>query len=538
MRLLLAMCMFLIGTKSGSELFNLHCSSCHGEDRLGRTAPPLIPSFLKSDDEIIRLIEKGSDTGMPSFNYLKEEEIKKIIEFIRSPIDKEKITWDENNIKQSEQITRLEKLNISNVRDYTLFVERGKKLVWVLEGEKILLKFDFPNIHGGIKFSNKNLDTYIPSRDGWIGKFSPTEGYLKKVRACIYLRNLAVSRDSKYVATSCWIPSRVMIFDQDLNLVKMFDINGKINVIYELYETPSFIFTLKDKSYVGFIDFEEQKIGLRYVKIDTNIEDSTIDPLEEYLIASTTDGLKIYSLRTMENIAQIPELGALPHLLSASFWYSNGEFFLATPLVKKSIISVIKAYKWEHIKDIDGKGFLARSSYKIPHIWINSYSGSIFLLDKFSLEFKTLNIDQNISHVEFSGDGKIAYLSTKDGFLILFDTYNFEKIAEFQADFPAGKYNFMNKSRKFEAAQIGYQVFMHKCWGCHHISSEAFGPPLASVAQKRDIGSIVAQIIDPEKTSKMLGYKRNAMPKINITEQELKSLMKFIELLKEGWLDW
>lgn len=290
---------------------------------------------------------------------------------------------------------------------------------------------------------------------------------------------------------------------------------------------------------------ENQKFSIRYFKIDAPIDDFNIDPFEEYLIASTSQSLKIYSLKTMELIREIPTYGGLPHLASASFWYSNGEIFFVTPIIKKTKISIFKAYKWEHLKDIEIQniGFLARTNYKNPYVWIDTSSpGKIILLDKQSLDVKVLDVYDNkrVSHSEFSGDGDIVYLSVseKDGSLVILDALKLQKIAEFPAVFGAGKYNFLNKNKKFESAMLGYQVFMSKCWGCHSINSEAFGPSLTSSSQKRNIDLILAQILNPERTHKILGYERNAMPKINLTEQEIKALMKFIEIIKEGWVNW
>jgi predicted DNA-binding transcriptional regulator YafY len=47
----------------------------------------------------------------------------------------------------------------------------------------------------------------------------------------------------------------------------------------------------------------------------------------------------------------------------------------------------------------------------------------------------------------------------------------------------------------------------------------------------------MAQILDPENTYRLLNYERNAMPKIKLSEEELSALMKFLEALKDGWMD-
>jgi mono/diheme cytochrome c family protein len=77
-------------------------------------------------------------------------------------------------------------------------------------------------------------------------------------------------------------------------------------------------------------------------------------------------------------------------------------------------------------------------------------------------------------------------------------------------------------------AEDGKKVFETYCWGCHHQSAVAFGPPFSQIASKRSEEQIRAMIVDPESVSKTLGYKRNAMPPFKLKEEELKSITKYI----------
>jgi mono/diheme cytochrome c family protein len=77
-------------------------------------------------------------------------------------------------------------------------------------------------------------------------------------------------------------------------------------------------------------------------------------------------------------------------------------------------------------------------------------------------------------------------------------------------------------------AQDGKVVFERYCWGCHHQTAVAFGPPFAQIASKRTKQEIKAMITDPASVSKVFGYKRNAMPKLNLKPQELEAITKYI----------
>ena len=77
-------------------------------------------------------------------------------------------------------------------------------------------------------------------------------------------------------------------------------------------------------------------------------------------------------------------------------------------------------------------------------------------------------------------------------------------------------------------ATDGKKVFETYCWGCHHQTAVAFGPPFAQIASKRNADEIKAMITDPVSVSKVFGYKRNAMPKLKLTSAELDAITRYI----------
>lgn len=74
----------------------------------------------------------------------------------------------------------------------------------------------------------------------------------------------------------------------------------------------------------------------------------------------------------------------------------------------------------------------------------------------------------------------------------------------------------------------GEEVFRTFCWGCHHQTAVAFGPPFEEIASKRKAEEIRAMIISPEEVSKALGYSRNAMPAFNLSEDNLTAITDYI----------
>jgi mono/diheme cytochrome c family protein len=74
----------------------------------------------------------------------------------------------------------------------------------------------------------------------------------------------------------------------------------------------------------------------------------------------------------------------------------------------------------------------------------------------------------------------------------------------------------------------GKKVFEKYCWGCHHQSAVAFGPPFSEIASKRSAQEIMGMIANPNAVSKLFGYKRNAMPPFKLSQEELKAITEYI----------
>lgn len=74
--------------QTGSDLFQKHCTVCHGTGGKGDIGPSLIDNEWKyggDDDDLYFSIAKGRPGGMPSWDHtLNEENIRAIMVYIRS----------------------------------------------------------------------------------------------------------------------------------------------------------------------------------------------------------------------------------------------------------------------------------------------------------------------------------------------------------------------------------------------------------------------------------------------------------------------
>lgn len=542
--LLIAFGAFAGELAEGSQLYQKYCSSCHGEDRAGTVAPPLLPLFLKkySEKKLIKIIKNGIPaTQMPPFKQLSEDEIKLIIQYIKSPAN---IKWSVSDISSSISINKKtpeKKLNIKNIKNVVAVVERGHQKVWIMEGTTILDKFSFKNVHGGLKFSPSGWKVYIPARDGWIGRYDINKGrFFGKVRACIYLRNISLDRNGKFIIASCWLPKSIVILDgESFKPVKYIKVNGLISAVYSLYSKDQAIFSFRDNPKLGFLDLKNFKI--KYLNIKEPYEDFFIDPFEKYIVGTSRKGslLVAYNISEEREIFSYPIEG-MPHLASATFWYKKGKFYFATPHIGKPFITIWQMYNWKFIKkvNIKGNGFFVRTHPVTPYLWTDNGKDKIVLVDKSGYSVKSIQTvkGKRVIHTEFSGDGNLAYVSlyNKDGALLIYDSITLNLIKKIPASIPIGKYNIINKSRKYAPFLLGRDVFMEKCWGCHHQTQEAFGPSFRWIANHRSIDLIISHIMNPEATYKQLGYENNAMPRLNLNQEELKAVVSYIMEFKDA----
>lgn len=77
-------------------------------------------------------------------------------------------------------------------------------------------------------------------------------------------------------------------------------------------------------------------------------------------------------------------------------------------------------------------------------------------------------------------------------------------------------------------AQNGEAVFKKYCWGCHHQSAMAFGPPFTQIASKRTPAQIKAYILSPKSMYKTFGYKRSVMTQLHLSRSELDAITRYI----------
>lgn len=459
-------------------LYEQHCQSCHGANRLGGAGPALLPESLSrikpaEAHSVIRYGRPASQMAAYS-SVLNEAQITDLVAYLYQP-SAVPPTWSDADIRASHRILKdVASLPTSpqhgaDPRNLFVVVEAGDNHVTILDGDRFEPLTRFQShfaLHGGPKFSPDGRFVYFASRDGWISVYDLHNlSMIAEVRAGLNTRNLAVSNDGRWVLVGNYLPGNLVLLDaRDLSLIKHIPAVGqdgtpsRVSAVYTAPPRESFVVALKDVqeawelSYAGEPTFEPRRI-----KAADFLDDFSFTPDYRHLLATSrkAHGGQVIDLDTGKAVTDIP-LPGMPHLGSGIYWKRDGKWVFATPNVSKGLISVLDMETWKLIKEIptEGPGFFMRSQANSPYAWTDVFFGpnndAVHLIDKQTLEVAhTLRPmpGKNAAHVEFTNDGRYALLSVWDteGALIIYDAKTLEEVKRIPMNKPSGKYNVGNK---------------------------------------------------------------------------------------------
>lgn len=488
---------------AAKKLYEQHCQSCHGIDRLGAMGPALLPENLARfrKNKAIKVINQGrAATQMPAFSQtLNEAEIARLADYIYTP-SKASLKWTVADINASK-VQHFDQSKLPNDAQFDadlmnlfIVVELGDHSATLLNGDTFERLDRFKTrfaLHGGPKYSPDGRFVFFASRDGWISKYDIyNRKTVSEVRAAINTRNIAISNDGKFLIVGNYLPNNVVILNtSDLSPLKVIDAKDKdgnssrVSAVYNAPPRFSFIVALKDVKEVWEIPYSDEggvevfkgwahdykneakaegwkvaeQFPVRRIKTDDYLNDFFFDPDYINLIgtARNSHNGQVINLDTKKKIASIGLTG-MPHLGSGITWnYQDKEVF-ASPNIKEGKITVIDMEDWHIIKEIktEGPGFFMRSHSKSRYAWTDVFFGpnndKVHVIDKSTLKIvKTLAPapGKNAAHVEFTKDGKFVLLSVwdMDGELIVYDAETLEIVKRMPMKKPSGKYNVYNK---------------------------------------------------------------------------------------------
>lgn len=488
---------------AAKKLYQTHCQSCHGVERLGAMGPALLPENLARfrKNKAIKVINKGrAATQMPAFSQtLTKDEIDSLASYIYTP-SKASLTWTKADISASK-VHHFDQSKLPNEAQFDadlmnlfIVVELGDHSATLLNGDTFERLDRFKTrfaLHGGPKYSPDGRFVFFASRDGWISKYDIyNRKTVSEVRAAINTRNIAISNDGKYLIVGNYLPNNVVILNtSDLSPLKVIEakdkdgVSSRVSAVYNAPPRFSFIVALKDVKEVWEIPYSDEggvevfkgwahdykneakaegwkvndQFPVRRIKTDDYLNDFFFDPEYINLIgtARNSHNGQVINLDTKKKVASIGLTG-MPHLGSGITWDYQGKEVFASPNIKEGKITVIDMENWDIIKEIktEGPGFFMRSHEKSRYAWTDVFFGpnndKVHVIDKSTLKIvKTLapSPGKNAAHVEFTKDGKFVLLSVwdMDGELIIYDAQTLEIVKRMPMKKPSGKYNVYNK---------------------------------------------------------------------------------------------
>ena len=190
---------------AAKKLYQTHCQSCHGTDRLGAMGPALLPENLARfrKNKAIKVINNGrAATQMPAFkSTLTETEITSLASYIYTP-SKASLSWTVADINASK-VQHFEQSKLPNKAQFDadlmnlfIVVELGDHSATLLNGDTFERLDRFKTrfaLHGGPKYSPDGRFVFFASRDGWISKYDIyNRKTVSEVRSAINTRNLAI----------------------------------------------------------------------------------------------------------------------------------------------------------------------------------------------------------------------------------------------------------------------------------------------------------------------------------------------------------
>jgi len=490
-------------------LYQQHCASCHGVDRLGQIGPALLPQNLKRlrKNKAIQVISNGRvATQMPAFgDKLNKNQIQSLVDLVYTPLEKLPV-WGEQEIKASHVIhkpelttgdaTTVKPIYDADPLNLFLVVESGDHHVTVLDGDRMEPIHRFKSrfaLHGGPKYSSDGRFVYFASRDGWISKFDMYKlETVAEIRAGINTRNAAVSADDRYVMVGNYLPHSLVVLNaDDLSLVKIIKVidnagnSSRVSAVYTAPPRESFIVALKDIKEVWEISYEDEPppgfdgwvhdyrtdsgensisepFPVRRISVDDYLDDFFFDQSYVSLIGASRGGKgQIIDLDLGRVVVDDLDLPGMPHLGSGITWKYKDTTVLASPNLREGVISIIDTGNWKTIKKIKtlGPGFFMRSHENSPYAWVDVFVGPnkdvMHVIDKSTLEIvKTLKPvpGKTSGHIEFNRDGSRALLSIweMEGEILVYDSFTLEVVKRLPMSKPVGKYNVYNKITRSE----------------------------------------------------------------------------------------
>ena len=370
-----------------------------------------------------------------------------------------------------------------------VFEADGEPQLSLVDGERFA-RIHRIAVHGELlgepQFSGDGRHLIFASTDGWVRKVDLWNlNVVAQVRAGLQLRDLALSGDGRWLMVASASPHALVLFDDQLRLVKWFDARSRdgkqssaVAAVRDAALRQSFIVTLQDVAelweisynptaeniYDGLVhDFRmgdgvptRGYLGVRRTRLPEALPDMVLDPMQIHALGvsgPSADGARrthVVNLDVRRSIATLPVTGQ-PQLRGAGVLRrDNGESWLAIPNRAHAGIDLVdlESMQWRRSIVLPGPGRWLRTHDSSAVAWADVRSGtadSLHLVDGRRLDVvaEVRPLEITVTHLAFTRDGRhvVASVVRPDGALVVYEASSGREVARLPMRQPVGVFS-------------------------------------------------------------------------------------------------
>lgn len=336
-------------------------------------------------------------------------------------------------------------------------------------------------VHGVPRFSPDGRFAYLASRDGWIRRHDLWNlALVAEVRAGLALRDLAISRDGRWLIAANESPHTLVLLDAQLHLVKHWVVANRegttpsrIAAVVDAPTRQSFVVALQDIAELWEISYdpkaEDFYDGLvhdfrmgegvptrgfhnpRRIALPAPLTSLIFEPRLTQVagVSRAADGSASVDLINLDARRRIGSLRlpGTPLVHAGAVFTSNGHAALAVPNLGRAEVDVIDLRTWQVLRRIQmpGPTRLVRSHANNPFAWSWSADGRhgvLTAIDQQTLAPAAQIRGDSLTHAALGRSGRHLWVSLGEsgGVVAVHDTQTHKELARLPMRQPKAVY--------------------------------------------------------------------------------------------------
>ncbi|RAU20107.1 nitrite reductase [Paramagnetospirillum kuznetsovii] len=334
---------------AASQIFYERCAGCHGVLRQGATGRALPAETMSAlgEDEVVRRITHGGDTGMPSWGaseILSQNEIKLMARYLMVPpssppefgLSSMRESWRNVVPMANRPIKKMNDLDLDNMFAVVL---RDIDQVALIDGNSKKVVATIPTGHAVhvVRPSLSRRYLHIISRDGkasLVDLWSQAPQLVAEIKIGYEARAVEPSKfkgyEDRYVAVGAYWPPQFTILDgntyEPLNVISTrgmiagsgdYHPEARVASIIASYERPEFLVNVKETGQALLVDYTDVvNPTIKSLKAERFLHDGGLDSTRRYALIAANAEDKVVVVDTKERrVAAVVEkgIGIRPH---------------------------------------------------------------------------------------------------------------------------------------------------------------------------------------------------------------------------------